>query len=82
MKYKIGTILQDEDGYIGIVGIRYNDGDFCTIENDAAHPNPKKCDKDAITKFAGDGCFREMIKDAKAQIAKGGRGCFRDKRKV
>lgn len=64
MKYKIGTIVQCEDGSIGIVGIRYSDGDFCTIENDAAHPNPKKCGKDVITKFAGDGYFRKMIKDA------------------
>ena len=62
-KWNIGDVVIDEDGYIGIVGIRYSDGDFCTIENDVAHPNPKKCGKDVITKFAGNGYFREMIKD-------------------
>lgn len=40
--FKIGDRVQDEDGHIGYVGIFYDDGDFCTIENDAAHPNPKK----------------------------------------
>lgn len=25
--------------------ITWNDGDLCTIENDAAHPNPVKCSK-------------------------------------
>ena len=40
MKWNIGNIVTDEDGCTGIVGIRYTDGDFCTIENDAAHPNP------------------------------------------
>lgn len=38
---KIGDKVEDEDGNTGWVGIYYNDGDFCTIENDAAHPNPK-----------------------------------------
>jgi len=41
MKYRIGDTVIDEDGYIGIVVIKWNDGDFCAIENDAAHPNPK-----------------------------------------
>jgi uncharacterized protein YkvS len=41
-KYEIGDVVEDEDGNTGIVGIMYNDGDFCTIENDAAHPNPVK----------------------------------------
>lgn len=40
MKYKIGDILRDADGNTGIVCIRWNDGDLCTLENDAAHPNP------------------------------------------
>ena len=41
--YHIGDYLKDEDGSIGVVCIRWNDGDLCSIENDAAHPNPKKC---------------------------------------
>jgi hypothetical protein len=42
VKWNIGDIVKDEGGNTGIVGIRWNDGDFCTIENDAAHPNPIK----------------------------------------
>ena len=64
-KWKIGDLVIDEDGYIGIVGVRYNDGDFCTIENDAAHPNPKKADKDVVTQYAGDDAFRQMVIAAK-----------------
>ena len=41
MKYKIGDLLIDSDGCIGVVCIKYDDGDICSIENDAAHPNPK-----------------------------------------
>jgi hypothetical protein len=41
MKYKIGDLVIDEDGNMGIVVIHYDDGDSCSIENDAAHPNPK-----------------------------------------
>ena len=41
MKYEIGDLVKDEDGNEGIVCIRWNDGDICMIENDAAHPNPK-----------------------------------------
>ena len=67
-KWKIGDLVIDEDGYIGIVGIRYNDGDFCTIENDAAHPNPKKADKDDATRFAGDKSFRQMVIVAKEAL--------------
>jgi hypothetical protein len=40
MKWNIGDIIQDEDGNTGIVCIKWNDGDLCTIENDAAHPHP------------------------------------------
>jgi len=40
-KYRIGDIVVDEDGNTGIVIIKWNDGDLCAIENDAAHPNPK-----------------------------------------
>ena len=40
MKYKIGETVVDEDGNIGRIAIVWNDGDICTIENDAAHPNP------------------------------------------
>ena len=64
---KIGDVVIDEDGYIGIVGIKYNDGDFCVIENDAAHPNPRKCGKAGITRFAGNESFREMVKAALEQ---------------
>jgi hypothetical protein len=44
MLYKIGEQVQDEDGTHGIVVIRYDDGDICEYENDAAHPNPKVMD--------------------------------------
>ena len=40
MKYNIGDQVIDEDGGKGIVCIRYDDGDLCFWENDAAHPNP------------------------------------------
>ena len=40
--YSIGDKVIDEDGCKGIVCIRYEDGDLCFWENDAAHPNPKK----------------------------------------
>ena len=41
MKYNIGDRVIDEQGCVGYVGIYYEDGDFCELENDAAHPNPK-----------------------------------------
>lgn len=41
MKYNIGDLVKDEDGNKGIVVIKWNDGDLCALENDAAHPNPK-----------------------------------------
>ena len=41
--YQIGDKVIDEDGCKGYVCIRYEDGDLCFWENDAAHPNPKKC---------------------------------------
>ena len=40
MKYRIGDLLADEEGNSGRVVIEWDDGDICTIENDAAHPNP------------------------------------------
>ena len=40
MKHEIGTKLIDRHGNIGIVQIRWNDGDVCITENDAAHPEP------------------------------------------
>jgi DNA-directed RNA polymerase subunit RPC12/RpoP len=40
-KYKIGDQVRDEDGHLGRVVIVWDDGDICSIENDAAHPNPK-----------------------------------------
>jgi hypothetical protein len=39
-KWNIGDQVVDEDGNRGIVVIRWNDGDICEYENDAAHPNP------------------------------------------
>jgi len=39
-KWIIGENVIDEDGNTGVVAIVWNDGDICTIENDAAHPNP------------------------------------------
>ena len=41
MKYNIGDHVLDEDGNEGVVVIRWNDGDICEYENDAAHPNPR-----------------------------------------
>ena len=41
MKYSIGDMLIDEDGYQGLVCVKWNDGDLSSFENDAAHPNPK-----------------------------------------
>ena len=40
MKYDIGDQVIDEDGCRGYICIRYEDGDLCFWENDAAHPNP------------------------------------------
>jgi len=40
--YKIGQRVKSEDGHIGRVGIWWDDDDFVTFENDAAHPNPVK----------------------------------------
>jgi len=42
MKYNIGDLLKDEDENNGMVCIKWNDGDLCALENDAAHPNPIK----------------------------------------
>uniref|UniRef100_A0A6H1ZRD6 Uncharacterized protein n=1 Tax=viral metagenome TaxID=1070528 RepID=A0A6H1ZRD6_9ZZZZ len=39
-KYCIGDMVKDEDGNKGVVVIRWDDGDICWLENDAAHPNP------------------------------------------
>ena len=42
MKYEIGDMVTDEDEYCeGVVVIKWDDGDVCYFENDAAHPNPK-----------------------------------------
>ena len=51
MKYNIGDHVVDEDGNTGIVCIRYNDGDLCYYENDAAHPNPKPVKINEESKF-------------------------------
>jgi hypothetical protein len=40
MKYTIGDLVKDSDGNSGIVVIRWDDGDICELENDAAHPDP------------------------------------------
>ena len=40
MKYSIGDLLKDEDGKNGVVVIQWDDGDICSLENDAAHPGP------------------------------------------
>jgi hypothetical protein len=45
--WRIGAQVIDEDGNRGIVVIRWNDGDICSIENDAAHPNPQLVDEEA-----------------------------------
>jgi len=39
MKYSIGDILIDENGYQGVVCVKWNNGDLSNLENDAAHPN-------------------------------------------
>jgi len=49
--YEIGSLVKDEDGCVGIIGIRYADSDFVTLENDAAHPNPKKCNEKEAKEF-------------------------------
>lgn len=43
--YHIGDRVIDEDGNQGIVVIRYEDGDICEYENDAAHPNPVRVEE-------------------------------------
>ena len=40
-QYQIGDLVEDEVGHSGVVVIRWDDGDRCWLENDAAHPNPK-----------------------------------------
>ena len=40
-KYALGDLVIDENGYHGVVGIQWNDGDFSASENDSVHPNPK-----------------------------------------
>jgi hypothetical protein len=45
-KWAIGDKIKDEDGSKGVVGIKWDDGDFYTIENGAAHPNPKLVEED------------------------------------
>jgi len=39
-KYHIGDIVIDEDGTLGVVCIKFADGDLLAFENDAAHPGP------------------------------------------
>jgi hypothetical protein len=46
--FQIGDKVRDEDGNKGIVVIRWNDGDICEYENDAAHPNPERISRVAI----------------------------------
>lgn len=62
MSYQIGDRVIDEDGYIGVVGIFWDDGDFCTVENDAAHPNPKKLPR-VVYLFRCDVCRHLFITD-------------------
>ena len=47
---RVGDMVKDQDENVGIVGIFYNDGDFTTIENDAAHPNPQPCKDNNISR--------------------------------
>jgi len=61
MKYNIGDEVVDEDGNLGIVVIKYYDGDLCFFENDAAHPNPKPIN---IKEKAGKSCFSFLRKRA------------------
>ena len=65
---RIGDMVIDTEGCVGIVCIRYADGDMCPIQNDSAHPNPRKCGKADVTRFAGDESFREMVGDALESI--------------
>lgn len=64
MKYEIGDLVRSEDKNEGIVCIKWNDGDICALENDAAHPNPvvvghwplrnePEIDKDRIIELLG-----------------------------
>lgn len=45
--WRIGDQVIDEDGNSGLVVIRWDDGDICEYENDAAHPNPMVDDRHA-----------------------------------
>jgi hypothetical protein len=40
MEYNIGDLVADSDGNSGIVVIKWDGGDICETENDAAHPDP------------------------------------------
>jgi len=40
-KWHIGDRVQDKHGCVGTIGIMWVDGDFCSIENDAAHCDPR-----------------------------------------
>ena len=53
--YQIGDKVIDRDGCKGYVCIRYDDGDLCFWENDAAHPNPKKYNRDYDEAMEEDG---------------------------
>lgn len=63
-KWKIGDLVTDEDGCVGVVGIRYADSDFVTYQNDAAHPNPKPCNKDVARRFVRENPFIVKAKEA------------------
>ena len=56
MKYNIGDKVKDSDGNLGVVCIKWNDGDICTIENDAAHPGPEILTKSSdLTEMSSEG---------------------------
>ena len=67
MKYSIGDQVIDEDGNEGIVVIRWNDGDICEYENDAAHPNPVKVQE--MAEWIESECYCPCCTDSKTCAA-------------
>lgn len=49
MDWRIGDIVKDADGNVGVVCIVWNDGDICSIENDTAHSDPRRGHRDDIS---------------------------------
>lgn len=64
-KYNIGDHVTDETStYKGVVCIKWDDGDICYFENDAAHPNPRiigdACTKGGLHEWVIDGMHSNL----------------------